>query len=177
MQPLISNITATGAIPNEFSDRPAPNGTADTLKVVVLMTDGENTRTPIPSMPGVERISVDLVGPAAEMAAELGNEKAITNTARQLTKLHLQEEQYEEAIVIYEMLAEIWAERGDVASQAYALGQSAGTYAEMGDLDAALEKYAQSLVLAEEAEDVELVILIHKVVAKLHSDMGNKSRH
>ncbi|WP_171210151.1 MULTISPECIES: pilus assembly protein TadG-related protein [unclassified Ruegeria] len=44
MQPLISNITATGAIPNEFSDRPAPNGTADTLKVVVLMTDGENTR-------------------------------------------------------------------------------------------------------------------------------------
>ncbi|MDE0589577.1 porphobilinogen synthase [Halocynthiibacter sp. C4] len=38
----------------------------------VFLVAGENIRQPIPSMPGVERLSVDLVVEAAEMAAGLG---------------------------------------------------------------------------------------------------------
>lgn len=43
-RPLISTLSGAGQVPVEFADRPAPNRTADTLKVVVLMTDGANTR-------------------------------------------------------------------------------------------------------------------------------------
>jgi porphobilinogen synthase len=38
----------------------------------IFLVDGTNTRVPIPSMPGVERISVDLVAGAAEEACKLG---------------------------------------------------------------------------------------------------------
>ena len=38
----------------------------------IFVTEGQATRTPIPSMPGVERLSVDLVPAAAEQAAKLG---------------------------------------------------------------------------------------------------------
>jgi len=38
----------------------------------IFLVDGTNTRVPIPSMPGVDRISVDLVRGAAEEACKLG---------------------------------------------------------------------------------------------------------
>jgi porphobilinogen synthase len=38
----------------------------------IFLVDGTNTRVPIPSMPGVDRISVDLVAGAAEEACKLG---------------------------------------------------------------------------------------------------------
>ena len=38
----------------------------------VFVSDGENKRTPVASMPGVDRLSVDLVAGAAEEAAKLG---------------------------------------------------------------------------------------------------------
>jgi porphobilinogen synthase len=38
----------------------------------IFVADGANTRTPIPSMPGVDRLTVDLVAGAAEEAAALG---------------------------------------------------------------------------------------------------------
>ena len=38
----------------------------------VFVSDGTKARTPVPSMPGVERLSVDLVAGAAEEAAKLG---------------------------------------------------------------------------------------------------------
>jgi porphobilinogen synthase len=38
----------------------------------VFITEGTNTRTPIASMPGVERVSVDLIQAEAEKAANLG---------------------------------------------------------------------------------------------------------
>jgi porphobilinogen synthase len=38
----------------------------------VFLVDGQNRRDPIPSMPGVDRISVDLVAAAAEEACRLG---------------------------------------------------------------------------------------------------------
>jgi porphobilinogen synthase len=38
----------------------------------VFITEGTNTRTPISSMPGVERVSVDLIQAEAEKAANLG---------------------------------------------------------------------------------------------------------
>ena len=38
----------------------------------LFVIDGQNRRQPIPSMPGVERLSVDLIGEAAEEAASLG---------------------------------------------------------------------------------------------------------
>ncbi len=44
MQPLISQLAGSSGIPTEFAIRPAQNRTTDTLKVLVLMTDGENTR-------------------------------------------------------------------------------------------------------------------------------------
>ncbi len=44
----------------------------DDLIWPVFVHDGENTRTPIPSMPGVERLSVDLLVERAAEAHELG---------------------------------------------------------------------------------------------------------
>jgi porphobilinogen synthase len=38
----------------------------------IFLVDGTNTRVPIPSMPGIDRISVDLVTAAAEEACKLG---------------------------------------------------------------------------------------------------------
>ncbi len=43
VQPLIAQVAPGSEIPNAFADRPAPNNTTETLKVLVLMTDGENT--------------------------------------------------------------------------------------------------------------------------------------
>ncbi|WP_299982426.1 pilus assembly protein TadG-related protein [uncultured Ruegeria sp.] len=43
IQPLIAQIADSSEIPDSFAIRPAPNSTTDTLKVLVLMTDGENT--------------------------------------------------------------------------------------------------------------------------------------
>lgn len=43
IQPLIAQIADSSEIPDSFAIRPAPNTTTDTLKVLVLMTDGENT--------------------------------------------------------------------------------------------------------------------------------------
>ena len=44
----------------------------DDLIWPVFVHDGENQRTPVPSMPGVERLSVDLLVEAVGTAAELG---------------------------------------------------------------------------------------------------------
>jgi porphobilinogen synthase len=38
----------------------------------IFVADGENKRQPIPSMPGVERLSIDVAAAAAEEAAQLG---------------------------------------------------------------------------------------------------------
>lgn len=43
IQPLIEQLADDSNIPEIFDDRPGRNRTADSLKVVVLMTDGENT--------------------------------------------------------------------------------------------------------------------------------------
>ncbi len=45
--------------------------TTDDLIWPLFVTEGENTRAPVPSMPGVERLSVDLIARAAERAAAL----------------------------------------------------------------------------------------------------------
>src|SRR3974390_1509540 len=45
--------------------------TADDLIWPVFITDGENARAPVPSMPGVERLSVDQAVREAERAAKL----------------------------------------------------------------------------------------------------------
>ncbi len=44
IQPLISRLSDTSNIPDVFDARPGRNRTADSLKVLVLMSDGENTR-------------------------------------------------------------------------------------------------------------------------------------
>lgn len=44
IQPLIARLSDTSNIPSEFDVRPGRNRTADSLKVLVLMSDGENTR-------------------------------------------------------------------------------------------------------------------------------------
>lgn len=44
IQPLIAQLSNQGNIPTEFAIRPGRNRTSDTLKVLVLMTDGANTR-------------------------------------------------------------------------------------------------------------------------------------
>ena len=44
----------------------------DDLIWPVFVSDGENTRAPVPSMPGVDRLSVDLAVAAAERAVALG---------------------------------------------------------------------------------------------------------
>ncbi|WP_254444571.1 pilus assembly protein TadG-related protein [Ruegeria arenilitoris] len=44
IQPLIARLASTSAIPSEFAGRPGRNRTADSLKVLVLMTDGANTK-------------------------------------------------------------------------------------------------------------------------------------
>jgi len=44
----------------------------DDLIWPVFVTEGTNTRTPIPSMPGVERLSIDLLVEAARKAVDLG---------------------------------------------------------------------------------------------------------
>jgi len=46
--------------------------TVDDLIWPIFVTEGAGVREPVPSMPGVHRLSVDLVGEAAEEAAELG---------------------------------------------------------------------------------------------------------
>ncbi|SIN91816.1 porphobilinogen synthase [Vannielia litorea] len=46
--------------------------TADDLIWPVFLRDGAGERTAVPSMPGVERLTVDLVAEAAQEAAELG---------------------------------------------------------------------------------------------------------
>ena len=46
--------------------------TVDDLIWPIFVIEGENTRVPVPSMPGVERISVDLCAREAERAAKLG---------------------------------------------------------------------------------------------------------
>ncbi|MCH5374638.1 MAG: porphobilinogen synthase, partial [Planctomycetes bacterium] len=45
---------------------------ADDLIWPVFVHDGENRRQPIPSMPGVERLSIDLLVEAAAEAMQLG---------------------------------------------------------------------------------------------------------
>ena len=45
---------------------------ADDLIWPVFVVEGENQRQPVPSMPGVERLSIDLLGPALNQAADLG---------------------------------------------------------------------------------------------------------
>ena len=45
--------------------------TVDDLIWPIFVTEGAGVREPVPSMPGVHRLSVDLVGEAAEEAAEL----------------------------------------------------------------------------------------------------------
>ena len=45
--------------------------TTDDLIWPLFLTDGNNTRTPVPSMPGVDRLSVDQAVRAAEQAAKL----------------------------------------------------------------------------------------------------------
>ena len=45
---------------------------ADDLIWPVFVVEGENKREPVPSMPGVERLSVDLLAGAVEDARELG---------------------------------------------------------------------------------------------------------
>src|SRR5690606_28687669 len=42
-QPLVQTAIANGLVKAEFANRPAPYGDADTLKVLVLMTDGAIT--------------------------------------------------------------------------------------------------------------------------------------
>ncbi len=42
-QGVVSNLIAGGTIPPEFAGRPSAYDSADTLKVIVLMTDGQNT--------------------------------------------------------------------------------------------------------------------------------------
>jgi len=43
-RPIAAGLAADGAIDPIYADRPADYNTTDTLKVLVLMTDGENTR-------------------------------------------------------------------------------------------------------------------------------------
>lgn len=42
-QPVVSELVADGDIPGPFADRPVPYNTHNTMKVIVLMTDGENS--------------------------------------------------------------------------------------------------------------------------------------
>ncbi|MCR9126815.1 MAG: pilus assembly protein [Rhodobacteraceae bacterium] len=42
-RPAIAAMAAQGAVPADFADRPAAYDSASTIKVVVLMTDGQNT--------------------------------------------------------------------------------------------------------------------------------------
>jgi porphobilinogen synthase len=46
--------------------------TTDDLIYPVFVVDGTNQRQPVPSMPGVERVSVDLLMHVAEQCVELG---------------------------------------------------------------------------------------------------------
>ncbi|MFE3837518.1 pilus assembly protein [Pseudogemmobacter sonorensis] len=41
-QAIVAQMAASGSVPSEFADRPAPYTDTETLKVIVLMTDGEN---------------------------------------------------------------------------------------------------------------------------------------
>ncbi len=43
MRPVVSQLAANNEIPSVFGDRPGAYGTSETLKVIVLMTDGANT--------------------------------------------------------------------------------------------------------------------------------------
>ncbi len=43
MQPVVTNLIAQGVVDPAFADRPTSYSSGDTLKVIVLMTDGENT--------------------------------------------------------------------------------------------------------------------------------------
>lgn len=43
LQPVIEDMTIAGDVPADFVDRPHPYNASQTLKVVVLMTDGQNT--------------------------------------------------------------------------------------------------------------------------------------
>ncbi len=42
-RPVVSNMIAAGQVPADFAGRPADSVGSDTMKVIVLMTDGENT--------------------------------------------------------------------------------------------------------------------------------------
>ncbi|MCC5969988.1 MAG: Tad domain-containing protein [Pararhodobacter sp.] len=42
VQPMAAAMAAAGEIPGTLADRPAPHGDPETMKIVVLMTDGEN---------------------------------------------------------------------------------------------------------------------------------------
>ncbi len=42
-RPVVTNMIANGQIPADFAGRPADSVGSDTMKVIVLMTDGENT--------------------------------------------------------------------------------------------------------------------------------------
>lgn len=48
---LIATLAARGAVPARFADRPAPWDDPETLKVIVLMTDGEITDQLRPTLP------------------------------------------------------------------------------------------------------------------------------
>jgi Flp pilus assembly protein TadG len=42
-RPVVTNMIANGQVPADFAGRPADSVGSDTMKVIVLMTDGENT--------------------------------------------------------------------------------------------------------------------------------------
>lgn len=42
-EPIAANLISSGAVSDDFSERPYDYGTNDSMKVVVLMTDGQNT--------------------------------------------------------------------------------------------------------------------------------------
>ena len=52
-QPFISQLRAAGVVAEAFSDRPAPWDDKDTLKVLVVMTDGKITEQRSPTIPNV----------------------------------------------------------------------------------------------------------------------------
>lgn len=46
-RPVVQSLATSGLVSNEFNDRPFDYGTENVMKVLVLMTDGENTEQPM----------------------------------------------------------------------------------------------------------------------------------
>ena len=60
--------------------------TTDDLIWPLFVMDGDNTRTPVPSMPGVERLSVDQAVREAERAARLATVTSQLTERLQMTR-------------------------------------------------------------------------------------------